>query len=103
MDARLTIANMSTEWGALVGWFPVDKVTLDYLHARRAELVAAGVERIREEDLHRCAAEAPQPDPDAAYAARITLDLSEVTPHISGPDTVWKIKTLSHMGRCRGG
>ncbi len=24
MDARLSIANMTTEWGALVGWFPVD-------------------------------------------------------------------------------
>ena len=31
MDARLSIANMSTEWGALVGWFPVDEVTLAYL------------------------------------------------------------------------
>ena len=28
MDARLSIANMTTEWGALVGWFPVDEVTL---------------------------------------------------------------------------
>ncbi len=31
MDARLTIANMTTEWGALVGWFPVDEITLTYL------------------------------------------------------------------------
>ena len=28
------------------------------------------------------------PDPDAVYAARITLDLSRVTPHVSGPDSV---------------
>jgi len=33
MDARLTIANMSTEWGTLVGWFPVDEITLGYLEA----------------------------------------------------------------------
>src|ERR1017187_5870595 len=38
MDARLSIANMSTEWGTLVGWFPVDKVTLRYLEARNREL-----------------------------------------------------------------
>ena len=43
MDARLSIANMSTEWGALVGWFPVDEVTLKYLDARSRELRARGI------------------------------------------------------------
>ena len=28
MDARLSISNMTTEWGPLVGWFPVDAVTI---------------------------------------------------------------------------
>src|SRR5215467_2775366 len=40
MDARLTIANMTTEWGALVGWFPVDDITLEYLEGRSRELGA---------------------------------------------------------------
>jgi len=31
MDARFSISNMSTEWGPLVGWFPVDEVTIIYL------------------------------------------------------------------------
>src|SRR5438270_5873368 len=31
MDARLTISNMSTEWGPLVGWFPADEVTFAFL------------------------------------------------------------------------
>ena len=31
IEERLTIANMTTEWGALAGWFPVDKVTVDYV------------------------------------------------------------------------
>jgi len=101
MDARLTIANMSTEWGALVGWFPVDEVTLAYLKARREHLAAAGIERIREEDLKDWAASPPMPDADAAYAARITLDLSELTPHISGPDTVWKMTSLAEMEKKR--
>jgi homoaconitate hydratase len=101
MDARLTIANMSTEWGALVGWFPVDNVTLAYLKARREQLAAAGVERIRQEDLEAWAASPPMPDADAVYAARITLDLSELTPHISGPDTVWKMTSLAEMEKRR--
>ena len=36
MDARLSIANMTTEWGALVGWFPVDEITLDYLECTQS-------------------------------------------------------------------
>ena len=31
MDDRLSIANMTTEWGALVGWFPCDHVTIAWL------------------------------------------------------------------------
>ena len=31
MDARLSISNMTTEWGPLVGFFPVDEVTIEYL------------------------------------------------------------------------
>src|SRR5439155_26896002 len=34
MSARMTIANMTTEWGALAGVFPVDEVTVNYLHSR---------------------------------------------------------------------
>jgi homoaconitate hydratase len=29
MDERMAISNMTTEWGALVGWFPADEITLD--------------------------------------------------------------------------
>ncbi len=34
IDERLTIANMTTEWGALVGLFPVDNVTLKWIEGR---------------------------------------------------------------------
>ena len=63
MDARLSIANMSTEWGALVGWFPVDEVTLAYLNARRQHLVSRGVDRIPAEELRRWASSRPRPTP----------------------------------------
>ncbi len=39
----------------------------------------------------------PQPDPDASYAARIVLDLSQVTPHVSGPDTVQTMQSVAEI------
>ncbi len=95
VDARLTVANMSTEWGALVAWFPVDAATVAFLNERRQHLAARGVERISAEDLTRWAASPPMPDGDAAYAARIELDLAEVTPHVAGPDTVFAMRPLA--------
>ncbi|HEV2115876.1 MAG TPA: homoaconitase, partial [Terriglobales bacterium] len=38
-----------------------------------------------------------QPDSGAAYGARITLNLDEVTPHVSGPDTVQAMASLAEM------
>jgi len=37
MSARMTIANMTTEWGALAGVFPFDEVTVNYLRSRVGE------------------------------------------------------------------
>ncbi len=69
LDARLTIANMTTEWGALTGWFPVDGATLAFLAARAGELRAQGIARIAAADLQRWEMRPPAPDPDAVYAA----------------------------------
>jgi homoaconitate hydratase len=99
MDARLSIANMTTEWGALVGWFPVDEITLGYLAARSRELRKQGITRISEEDLTNWRSNPLAPDPDAAYASRITLDLCQVTPHISGPDTVQVMQSVNLIAR----
>src|SRR5436309_1988151 len=41
MSARMTIANMTTEWGALAGVFPFDEITVDYLRSRVPELTSA--------------------------------------------------------------
>ncbi|HMD97878.1 MAG TPA: homoaconitase [Terriglobia bacterium] len=97
MDERLSISNMTTEWGTLVGWFPADDRTLAYLSERQAEMKAQGVERIRDGDLAAWAVNPPAPDPDAHYSARIVLDLSEVTPHVSGPDTVQAMTSLAEI------
>jgi homoaconitate hydratase len=113
MDARLSISNMSTEWGPLVGWFPVDAVTIAYMRDVRERLKAFGEragesggetggestkeERFTEEDIASWEKDPPVPDADAAYAARIVFDLSEVTPHVSGPDTVQTMQSLAEI------
>jgi len=88
---------MSTEWGPLVGWFPVDEVTIAYLRGVHQRLKATGVERFTEEDIESWAKNPPKPDRDAVYAGRIVLDLNEITPHVSGPDTVQVMQSLAEM------
>ncbi|MFZ1051515.1 MAG: homoaconitase [Candidatus Sulfotelmatobacter sp.] len=95
MDARFSISNMSTEWGPLVAWFPVDKLTIEYLRGVHRRLQEQGIERFALKSIDGWAANPPHPDPDAFYAARITLDLGEITPHISGPDTVQVMQSLA--------
>ena len=97
MDARLTIANMTTEWGALVGWFPVDAVTIAYLEGRNLLLRKHDIRRITEMNLLKWRTSPPAPDKDAVYAGRIVLNLDDVTPHVSGPDTVQVMQSLPEI------
>src|ERR1700690_4427824 len=97
MDARFSISNMSTEWGPLVGWFPVDAVTIEYLCSVLQRLKKQGLERFTEKDIEGWINEPPLPDPNAFYAARITLDLGEVTPQVSGPDSVQVMQSVAAL------
>ena len=97
MDARLSISNMTTEWGPLVGWFPVDAITINYLRGVHQRLRTDGIERFAEKDIERWANHPRLTDAGASYAARIVLDLSQVTPHVSGPDTVQVMQSLADM------
>ncbi len=101
MGARLSISNMTTEWGPLVGWFPVDEVTIKYLKNVHVRLKATGVERFSEKDIESWTKNSPRPDADAVYAARIVLNLGQVTPHVSGPDTVQTMASLAEMEKKR--
>src|SRR5215470_10661256 len=80
MDARFSISNMSTEWGPIVGWFPIDEITIQYLRSVHQRLKALGSERFTKAAIENWSMNAPRPDPGAAYAAKITLDLAQVTP-----------------------
>ncbi|MGB9083816.1 MAG: homoaconitase, partial [Terriglobales bacterium] len=97
MDARLSISNMTTEWGPLVGWFPVDAVTIAYMRGVQQRLKAIGVDRITEKDVDGWEKNPLVPDADAVHAARITLDLAQITPHVSGPDTVQAMQSLAEI------
>lgn len=103
VDERLTIANMSTEWGALAGVFPVDDVTLSWLDARVKWLTKRGPAGVPSDPpsggvSERCGPKAlaqtreliprMQPDPECVYNTIITLDLGSVRPHVSGPNDV---------------
>jgi homoaconitate hydratase len=94
MAARMTVANMTTEWGALAGWFPVDRITLRYLARRKALHDETGVRRITGEMLEEWASDPPAPDPEAEYAGRITVDLSTIRPRLTGPHTVAVSRTV---------
>ncbi|KAH9988997.1 hypothetical protein BJV77DRAFT_1145163 [Russula vinacea] len=83
VDDRLTIANMTTEWGALVGYFPVDDVLLE---------CTARAPRINRHRLEAVRAAPLRADPDAAYSSHLHIDLSTLVPHASGPNSV-KIST----------
>jgi homoaconitate hydratase len=97
MDARFSISNMTTEWGALAGWFPADAVTVRYLRDRKEHLARLGIARLVEEDIQEWERNPLLPDPDASYAARIRLDLSKVSPSVAGPDSVQVMRPVAGM------
>jgi homoaconitate hydratase len=98
MDERFSISNMTTEWGALVGWFPVDDVTVAYLRARREQLGQSGAfDRFSEAELAEWATDPPRPGSAARYPGVIELDLGRVTPHVSGPDSVQVMRSLADI------
>ena len=79
---RATLANMAPEYGATIGFFPVDDQTLAYLRATgRTPQHIETVERYcKEQGLFRTAT-APEP----AYGERLAIDLGAVQPSVAGP------------------
>jgi aconitate hydratase A / 2-methylisocitrate dehydratase len=78
---RATIGNMSPEYGATCGFFPVDEQTLEYLQLTgRSDERIALVEAYCKENLlwH-------DPNDHAEYSQVVELDLSDVEPSLAGP------------------
>ncbi len=108
IDNRLAIANMTTEWGALAGLFPVDEVTIAWYRSRLAVVTARGLQgvpsdadgngahpRITAARIDAVEREMLRPDADAWYAKDLTLDLSAVQPHVAGPNSVKTMTPVS--------
>ena len=103
---RMSIANMTTEWGALAGVFPFDDVLRRYLHDR-ADVFARGPRPGRRgpgsrghytrADVDRWWTGRLQPAEDARYVTELDLDLSTVIPHVSGPNSVKTIVALPEI------
>ena len=79
---RATIANMAPEYGATMGFFPVDEETLAYLQftARSAEQIALVEAYCKEQMLFRTDDMA-----DPVFSDKLELDLSTVEPTVAGP------------------
>ncbi len=79
---RATIANMAPEYGATIGFFPVDDETLAYMRftGRSKELVALVEAYCKEQGLFRTDA-----TPDPTFSDTLALDLGEVVPSLAGP------------------
>ena len=96
IEERMTIANMTTEWGALAGVFPYDEVTRADLMSRAEKFKARGDARPRltAEAVARIESKMPTADADAFYAKELDLDLSVVQPLVAGPNEVKTITPL---------
>jgi aconitate hydratase len=79
---RATISNMSPEYGATCGIFPIDKETLTYLRltGRSEELIALVEAYAREQGLFH-----DEKTPEAQYSELLALDLATVEPSLAGP------------------
>jgi aconitate hydratase len=79
---KATLANMSPEYGATIGFFPVDAEALRYLRGTgRPEDQVVRVERVSKElGLFRT-----DETPDPEYTSSLELDLSTVEPSLAGP------------------
>jgi aconitate hydratase len=79
---RATIANMAPEYGATIGFFPVDDETLRYLRftGRPAELV----ERVERYTKEQCLFHTPN-SPEPEYSDKLSLDLGAVESSLAGP------------------
>jgi len=79
---RATISNMSPEYGATIGFFPVDDETLNYLRGtgRDEELIDLVERYCKEQSIFRT-----DDTPDPHFDEALELDMSTVEPSLAGP------------------
>jgi len=79
---RATVANMAPEYGATVGFFPVDSETLDFMRqtGRQEDQIKLVEAYYKAQDMFRTDA-----TPDPVFSDVIELDLSTIVPSLAGP------------------
>ncbi|MCG3880999.1 aconitate hydratase AcnA [Psychrobacter sp. Ps3] len=91
---RATIANMSPEYGATCGIFPIDQMAIDYLRlSGRDEAQIELVEKYAKAQGLWHDADTPA----ATYSSKLELDLSSVQPALAGPNLPQQRINLSDM------
>ena len=112
IDQRLTIANMTTEWGALGGVFPIDDVTIKWLEDRtnfvqnrglagvssdadgngsHPRLNIGNIEKLKNNMVYL------QTDNDSYYAKELTIDMNTIEPVVSGPNSVKVMSKVTEL------
>src|SRR5690606_14344534 len=91
---RATIGNMAPEYGATMGYFPVDEETLRYMRltGRSDQTIDLTQAYLREQGLFR---ESNSPDPE--FTDTLELDLASVVPSLAGPKRPQDRVTLTDM------
>ena len=91
---RATIGNMAPEYGATIGYFPVDEETLRYMRltGRREEVIAWTEAYMRAQGLFR-----DDSTPDPEFTDTLELDLASVVPSLAGPKRPQDRVALSDM------
>ncbi len=90
---RATIGNMSPEYGATCGFFPVDDQTIDYLRRTgRSEETVTLVEAYAKANFLT-----PSESDDPQYTTSIEFDLADVEPSMAGPKRPQDRVTLSNV------
>ena len=79
---RATISNMAPEYGATVGFFPIDNATLNYLRltGRKTEHIDLVEHYAKAQGLFR-----DESTEDAIYSETIEIDISAIVPSLAGP------------------
>ncbi len=90
---RATIGNMSPEYGATCGFFPIDDQTLDYLRRTgRSEDTVASVEAYAKANYLT-----PSDSDDPQYSTSLEFDLGDVEPSMAGPKRPQDRVTLNNV------
>ncbi|KAL8696551.1 MAG: hypothetical protein Q9224_002737 [Gallowayella concinna] len=102
VDDRLAIANMTTEWGALTGLFPIDETLQRWLRYKATEAAMCNEStggktqsQFNHQRLDELFANQLSADRRAKYSKSLHLNLTSLSPYVSGPNSV-KVATPLH-------